>query len=507
MEAATGSVIKIRPAQMELAVPAFQPSVVSSPANVFIQEVAAQTYSESRMVWNFRSPSANLLCSPLMHCVFRIKLQCPYKLNKGSQIGPLLGVYDTGVVNDGDPTVESTPMGDVPNNGVTRIKGYGYRPLFAFSSGNAVMNACESKTITLNGSTWNELNGNQYLRSLDRCYVPDDQAQRAWGTCGGTGNQHDSCPISGHVLGLPETIGLSGKDHAVAHGVTTHFSILTATNSRANQGGDFQNMGFKCIEGSSMDSGLKRRMENFYDQIVNVEEAATAAQGRIYTIEIKAPISGSVFNDQWGAQGLTTLGLPHINTVRVVLQFKSLFKTLIRRLGRPNAVGANNLLAGAVSALTADSGIGSDVQITLDVTYPPKLRSLYIRLPSFRSYPQSAALSVYRREIRRPSGTRAGGAWGGKAFDAGLWGGTPGETQNGLRCAGDFFSKPSALTVRPSRRTIADHTKEVSWVGAVFPQPPSYIFICYSKDPSYTNYDNPFAGIDKIAPPGALASS
>ena len=88
MEAATGSVIKIRPAQMELAVPAFQPSVVSSPANVFIQEVAAQTYTENRMVWNFRSPSANLLCSPLMHCVFRIKLQCPYKLNKGSQIGP-----------------------------------------------------------------------------------------------------------------------------------------------------------------------------------------------------------------------------------------------------------------------------------------------------------------------------------------------------------------------------------------------------------------------------------
>ena len=56
MEAATGSVIKIRPAQMELAVPAFQPSVVSSPANVFIQEVAAQTYTENRMVWNFRSP-------------------------------------------------------------------------------------------------------------------------------------------------------------------------------------------------------------------------------------------------------------------------------------------------------------------------------------------------------------------------------------------------------------------------------------------------------------------
>ena len=433
MEAATGSVIKIRPAQMELAVPAFQPSVVSSPANVFIQEVAAQTYNENRMVWNFRSPSANLLCSPLMHCVFRIKLQCPYKLNKGSQIGPLLGVYDTGIGDDGAATTESTPMAAVADTAVTPIKGYGYRPLFAFSSGNSVMNACESKSITLNGSTWNELNGNQYLRSLDRCYVPDDQAQRAWGTCGGTGNQHDSVPISGHVLGLPETLGLSGKNHNAGDlgitGVSNVYSILTATNSRAGNGADFQRMGFKCIEGASMDTGLARRMQNFYDQIVKVEPAADAAQGRIYTIEIKAPISGSVFNDQWGAQGLArsdprmrqALGLPHINTVQVVLQFKSLFKTLIRRLGRPNALGANNLLAGAVSALTGETGIGSDVQITLDNSFPPVLRSLFIRLPSFRSYPQSAALSVYRREVRRPSGTRTDGSWGGKIFDAGLW--------------------------------------------------------------------------------------
>ena len=160
---------------------------------------------------------------------------------------------------------------------------------------------------------------------------------------------------------------------------------------------------------------------------------------------------------------------------------------------------------GAVSKLTADTGIGSDVQITLDNSFPPVLRSLFIRLPSFRSYPQSAALSVYRREVRRPSGTRTDGSWGGKVFDAGLWGGNPGSTEKGLRCAGDFYSKPSALTVRPSNRDIAHHTKEVIWVGAVFPQPPSYIFICYSKDPSFTQYDNPLANIDKIAPPGVNA--
>ena len=108
MEQATGSVIKIRPAELELAVPSFTPTVVSSPANVFIQQVRAQTYTQDRFVFNFRSPSANLLCSPLMHVVFRIKLQCPYKLNKGSQIGPLVGFYDTNVVQ-GDATLGPSP--------------------------------------------------------------------------------------------------------------------------------------------------------------------------------------------------------------------------------------------------------------------------------------------------------------------------------------------------------------------------------------------------------------
>ena len=147
MEAATGSVIKIRPATMELAVPSFQPTVVSSPANMFIQSVRAQSYTENRMVFNFRSPSANLLCSPLLYVVFRIKIQCPYKLNKASQIGPLLGVYDT---NTTDGQATAGPGTVYVNNALNSRKGYGYRPMFSFSGGNAVMNSCESKSITIN---------------------------------------------------------------------------------------------------------------------------------------------------------------------------------------------------------------------------------------------------------------------------------------------------------------------------------------------------------------------
>ena len=142
-----GSVIKVRPASMELAQPSFVPQVVSSPANIFQTEVLAQSYSKDRIAWNLRSPAAHLLCSPTLIGVMRVKLTCPYKLTKSQQVGPLLGVYDTNVVY----AASAQANGVVDVTGAHRAGGYGFRPMLSFSAGNAVMNACESKQITING--------------------------------------------------------------------------------------------------------------------------------------------------------------------------------------------------------------------------------------------------------------------------------------------------------------------------------------------------------------------
>lgn len=197
------------------------------------------------------------------------------------------------------------------------------------------------------------------------------------------------------------------------------------------------------------------------------------------------------------------LGLPHINSCQVNLAFRDLLKTLVRRHGRPNELrAANSLLAGALSAFVDASQSGTDVSIVLDPAYTPRLRVTYIRLPSFRNYPESAALTVYRREIRRAVGTQASGSFGEKAFNAGLWGGAKSSSVKGLRCCGDFYSKPSSLTVRPPAPSdIANHTVDVDWNGIAFPQPPSYIFICYEKSPAYMTYNNTFNQIDRALPP------
>lgn len=294
-----GSVIKIRPASMELGVPSFRPTIRSSPSNIFVQEVLAQTYSTERMVYNFRSPGQHLLCSPLMFGIFRIKITCPYKLNKASQIGPLVGVYDTNTAALGQATSDAKPLA-IAAGGFHSREGYGYRPLFAFGEGNCPMRACESKSISVNGSTWTELGSNLYYRSLQRCFVPPDQLQRSCSSCGGVGNKSDSTPISGHVLGLLDSVGYSGQDHAVG-GLTTRSSVLVARTATANTYAELNTSGFRPTEGATMDSGLRSRMENFYNQIVKVEDdPAAAINGKVYTLEIKFPIEGSVFNSQWG---------------------------------------------------------------------------------------------------------------------------------------------------------------------------------------------------------------
>ena len=490
------NVVKIRPAELELAVPAFQPVVRTSAANKFIQKVDAQSATESRMVFNWRSPSAGLLCSPIAEVTFHIDIECPFKLSKRTQIGPLFGASDQSFGKHAAHVERNA----VANNAASIVKpGVATRALFSFGEGNCVMSACESKTITINGATWTELNSNLYQRSLDECYVPPTEQQRNWSTCGGQQNMDDSVPLSGHVLGLPDglRIGIAAGNYA-NQGFTAARGSLVGYECHAD--GDrsaIASKGFTQTEGATMDSGLCTRMHNFYDQIVSATDAAVvvgvADRTRIYTIEVKAPISGSVFNDLWGANGLSrsdprnrlALGLPHINSGQIVLQFKELFKRLIRRYGRPSVVGADNLKATGACKITGD-----DVQIRLNTKYTPNLRLTYIRLPAWRTMPQSVALNVTRREIRRAQGTRSAGDFGEKQFGGGLFG-LDKQPQFGLRCASDVQEYPSLLSIQPLSRNVKDGTKDVNWNGVMFPQPPAYIFICYEKDPEFMNYTNP----------------
>ena len=491
MDQATNQVIAIRPAELEIGVPGFVPSVRSSASNIYISEVKAQTHDERRMSFVWRSPSSGLLLSPLAYLVFRIKVKAPYKLNRADMIGALFGHFDC-TRNGQSATIDPTPI----DNAAGIREGYGARPLFTFGEGNCVQQAIESLSISCNGATWTELNGNLYSRSLERCFAPSSVIQKAYSTCGGQWNEFDDKPLSGTCLGLSDLL----QYHALGGGVRS----LEVAEAAAGQ---MAMNGYRAIEGLTADTGVCRRMDNFFDQIVDAE-VGTGAAAAVFpvtdnsiTLEIRAPLQGGPFNSLWGASGLSrsdprqkmALGIPNYNQGQITYNFKNLIKSIVRRLGRPGHVAAANAVEGNVTGF-----LEKDIEVTYDSDTVPIMYFTYIRLPPFRSYPTSSAITLYRRDVRRPESQVVGG----KTFSAGLF--DTGSAQVGLQCVSDLSSRPTTQVIRPpsvrdaGMRALSD--ADVRFNGIQFPQVPDHLFIVFEKSSDVYSLKNPTHGLATVEP-------
>ena len=493
MEQQGGQVVAIRPAELEVGVPGFVPSVKSTAANIYIQSIDAQTHDERRMAFQWRSPSSGLVLSPLAYLIFRLKISAPYKLNRTDMIGPLCGTFDCE-----DAEADANIGADPVPIGATIRTGYGMRPLLCFGEGNCVQNAMESISIGINGAVWTQLSGDLYNRTLERCFCPDAITQRVFSTCGGRPRQFDDNVVSGHVLGISNLVAQAARD---VGGVGANNAPLCVVEAAAGQA---RTSGFRPIEARTADSGVVRRMENLYDQIV-AEEAATAA-GQTITIEIRAGIQGGPFKSLFGASGLSRqdprlkmcLGIPNYNTGSFVFNFKNLRKQIVRRLGRPGHLAAASAMAGNVSAF-----IANDITVAYDSTYTPKIQLTYIRLPSFSQYPTSSAITVYRRDVRKPVKQ----VTGTKTFDRGLFDGSVDLT--GLQCCDSSLQQATgSLTMRPPAfaDVKAKCEAEVNFTGVQFPQIPDQLLIVFEKSSDVYNLNNPAYGVDFVAPQIAAAA-
>ena len=479
MEKQSVPVVSIRPAQLEVAKPGFQPSVTSSPANVYLQEVQAQTHDERRMSFTWRSPSSHLVCSPLAHVVFRIKVTAGSRLSRQEMIGAVCGVFD----------------GQDAAIGKSIVSREKFRPILCFGEGNCVANALESQSISVNGAVWTELNGNLYARSLERCFVPPAVQQRAYSTCGGCPNKYDDRPLSGHVNELSggltyNAITAAGNGLPARQAVTVSTALLTDHSFR----------GRARVEGMTCDSGLAQRMENFYDQIVAT--APMEATGDSVTLEIRFPIQGGVFNSLWGASGLSrsdprlrmALGIANLNQGQITLNFKDLVKNIVRRLGRPTLTGAANVAA------TGAAKLADDITVTYDDATVPKLYLTYIRLPAFRTYPERSVITVYRRDARKALNQTFPKTFAASLFDSA-------GDKKGLQCGAELSAQPSSLTMAtPAASAITTkHQYTVRWTGLQFPQVPNQIFIVMQKSSEVFNLKNPaiISAIPIALAPGA----
>jgi hypothetical protein len=251
-------------------------------------------------------------------------------------------------------------------------------------------------------------------------------------------------------------------------------------------------------------------MDNFYDQVTKAGQrnaAGTLIPGIDAThheinLEIRFPIQGGPFNSLWGASGLSradprlrmALGIPNYNQGQITYNFRNLLKHIVRRLGRPSRVAAANAVAGGVAGL-----IAKDIKVEYDTEYTPQLELTWIRMPAYRSYPQSSAITIYRRDVRRAAAPKFN-----KKFAAGLFDG--GSALDGLQCASGVSGQPSCGTLRPASATaIGDkHEVDVIFNGLQFPQVPNHLFIVMEKNSDVYNLQNPLFGIDQVSPQTAV---
>jgi len=358
----------------------------------------------------------------------------------------------------------------------------------------------------VNGATWTELNGNLYSRSLDRCFVPLDIQQRAYSTCGGADLAFDDKCVSGHVLGLPDNMAV----HAVAGDDAGGAGLNVRRNLACLEAaaGQTAHTGYRAIEGQTVDSSLQQRMENFHAQVVASESDFVS---QTVTIEIRFPIQGGPFNSLWGASRLSradprlrmALGIPNYNQGQITYNFRNLMKTIVRRLGRSNGytntagVAAADGATARVAGHTYIAGDLPSLTVTYDTSYAPRLELTYIRLPSFRSYPQSSALSIYRRDVRRSAKQTIGN----KVFGGGLF--DDGADKTGLKPIGALHDAPTISTLGPIAGSAASSV-DVEFNGIQFPQVPNHLFIVFEKSSDVYNLKNSIhTGLDLVAPPAA----
>ena len=140
-------------------------------------------------------------------------------------------------------------------------------------------------------------------------------------------------------------------------------------------------------------------------------------------MRIRYPLSGGLFNSVWGESGLArscpyqrlALAIPNYNQGSMTILFKDLEKSLVRRLGRTMSYGINRggtlinnsevdekvqvkIPAGVVSCAAQANGFCFPFKVKLYEKTVPSLHLTYLRLQSFRRYPEVASFSTYRTQ-------------------------------------------------------------------------------------------------------------
>ena len=130
--------------------------LTESPANVFYQRVNASIASLSRMQFQWRSVSDQLLVSPVLMLRFKIKVQCPQLWN---QLTSYCSVHGLQIKCRRGIKWYASTLATTKQIGVPSIQ---------FADGDALANVASSINLTFNGTSLSLNRTNRWWRDYTR---------------------------------------------------------------------------------------------------------------------------------------------------------------------------------------------------------------------------------------------------------------------------------------------------------------------------------------------------
>ena len=323
----------------------FQGDLVEAPANIFYQKVNASRATLQRMQFQWRSPSDNLLASPVMFLRCVLEITCP---QVWSQVLAYMNVHgvQTAVSNNANLTAldaraeVGSAAGNAAADSIANQKGQRV-PAIAFAEGDALTGCCSSINFLFNGTSLGLNRTNRWFRDFTKCMISSDDAAKIYKSSGGRFDQKDQKGCAGVQMKVSQRI-----HDATAH-ANTNAVVAALTAGLAVQ--DVAAVGCDTIAAITQDTGVSDRTRTFFsllqdgDTAVGIPGGTTGAR----YLQVSWPVCVSPFNPWRGVPIPAScpyrkgpLAIPHLSAGGLDLLMDDFEKCFVRRLGRTTALAA-----------------------------------------------------------------------------------------------------------------------------------------------------------------------
>ena len=161
----------------------FQGDLVESPANIFYQKVNASRANLNRMQFQWRSPSDNLLASPVMYLRTTLKITCPQLWSQVQAYINVHGVLGPSRASDslGGGAANAVHAGIQAAAAVTAGEFRGQKvPAICFADGDAFTSCCSSINLSFNGTSLSLNRTNRFWRDYQRTQLSSEDSARIY---------------------------------------------------------------------------------------------------------------------------------------------------------------------------------------------------------------------------------------------------------------------------------------------------------------------------------------